>query len=126
MTTNPRLFTAIRLTVAIGGALALMAAVVSSWRAGGIWDAGTVLQFFILAVTAGASRRFGIALPGKGFASFLLAVVIVALLLGGWAFAVIVATVGTGIGDWLVRRQRIRDTLLTVAHVDLGLALVGL
>jgi hypothetical protein len=52
------------------------------------------LQLLVLATAAALSRRFGIALPGKGFASFVMGVALIAFLLRGWSFAVLVAAIG--------------------------------
>jgi len=84
------------------------------------------LQLLILSTAAALSRRFGIALPGKGFASFIMGVTLVAFLLRGWPFAILVGAIGIPGGDVLLRRRTIRESLVTLGHVVLAVGLVGL
>jgi methyl-accepting chemotaxis protein len=72
------------------------------------------------------TRKFGIALPGRGFASFVLGVVLVAQLLHGWGFAVLTSAIGLPIADILLRRLRPREALTTVAHLVFGTGLSGM
>lgn len=44
----------------------------------------------VLLAAGAASRRYGIALPGNGFSSYVLGIVVIALLAHGWPYAVIV------------------------------------
>ncbi len=83
------------------------------------------LEMFLLVAAATMARRFGIPLPGKGFASFLLAVVWIALFMRGWTFAVIVALLGTGLGDFVFRQLRMRNVMNNMAHITFGTGLVG-
>ncbi len=85
-----------------------------------------LVQFVLLVAATALSRRFGVELPGRGFASFVMAVVLVALLLRGWEFAALVAFIGTPIGDALLRRRRWYEALGMGAHSGVATALVGL
>jgi methyl-accepting chemotaxis protein len=84
------------------------------------------LQLLVLATAAALSRRFGIALPGKGFASFVMGVALIAFLLRGWSFAVLVAAIGLPAGDLVLRRLSLRESLMTLGHVVVGIGVVGL
>ncbi len=87
---------------------------------------GLALAFVALTVAVVATRRLGVALPGKGFASFVLGVVLVAILLEGWPFALFVAAIGLPLGDTLLRHVRLRDSLTVAGHLVFGTALTGL
>lgn len=115
----------IRLAVTVGGLAFLAAALRTFWTETEVLFGGFTLQLLLLATAAILSRRYGIALPGKGFASFVLAVVLVALLLRGWEMAVLVGTIGVGVGDLALRRLRPSEVLVTVSHVCLGTGAVG-
>ncbi len=80
----------------------------------------------VLVIAGILSRRWGIPLPGRGFASFVLAVPLIALLLRGWQFAVVAAALSVLIGDGLVRRLRLGDTLVNVARLTFGTGVVGI
>src|ERR1041384_4023705 len=49
-----------------------------------------------LAVAGALTRRYGIALPGNGFSSYVLGVVAYPVLYRGWAFAVVLAPIQIG------------------------------
>jgi methyl-accepting chemotaxis protein len=114
-----------RALVAFGGFAFAVTALLVTLRQPDTQTGYDTLAFLILGTAAVMSRRFGIALPGKGFASFILAVVLVGLLLQGWAFAVLLACVGIPVGDLLLRRLKGRETLSTTAHVALATGLTG-
>lgn len=74
-------------------------------------------------VAAGAlTRRYGIALPGNGFSSYILGVVTFAALDRGWAFAVLAAPLTMLIGDIFLRRLPVRAALGNAAHLTAGTA----
>lgn len=78
-------------------------------------------------VAVGAlTRRYGIALPGNGFSSYALGVVVYAVLDRGWTFAALVAPVAMSLGDILLRRLPARAALGNAAHLTAGTAVVGL
>jgi methyl-accepting chemotaxis protein len=63
---------------------------------------------------------------GKGFASFVMGVALIAFLLRGWSFAVLVAAIGVPAGDLVLRRLSLRESLMTLGHVVVGIGVVGL
>jgi methyl-accepting chemotaxis protein len=81
-----------------------------------------------LAVLIGAgmlTRRYGIPLPGNGFASYVLGIMILAVLVRGGAFAVLVAPVAMLGGDLLLRRLPWPTATSNAAHLSAGTALVA-
>ncbi len=83
------------------------------------------LEYVLLIAAAAATRRYGIALPGKGFSSFVIGVVMFAILRHGWGFAVLVAPAGMMAGDILLRRLRLRSAVANASHLTFGAAIVG-
>src|SRR6266516_4665386 len=75
---------------------------------------------------AAISRRYGIALPGNGFSSYVLGVMLFAIFDRGWAFAAIVAPLAMLVGDVLLRRLPFRAALGNAAHLTAGSTFVGL
>lgn len=116
----------VRTAVALGGLAALAVAVVRLVEHPELTEGAFGLTLMLLGAAAALTRQFGIALPGRGFASFVLAAVLAALLLRGWEAAVLVGMIGVVGGDLLLRRLRPHDALLTAAHVGFGTAAVGL
>ena len=80
----------------------------------------------LLVLVAAVTRRYGIALPGNGFSSYVLGAMLYAILDRGWAFAAIVAPLGMLVGDVLLRRMPLRNALGNAAHLTAGSAFVGL
>src|SRR5712692_4606348 len=80
----------------------------------------------LLVLIAALTRRYGIALPGNGFSSYVLGVMLYAILDRGWAFAAIVAPFAMLGGDVLLRRLPLRAALVNAAHLTMGSTLVGL
>ncbi|MGH7700850.1 MAG: hypothetical protein ACREMJ_10095, partial [Gemmatimonadales bacterium] len=72
------------------------------------------------------TRRYGIALPGNGFSSYVLALMLYALAARGWAFATLVAPFAIGLGDVFLRRLPVRAALVNAAHLTAGTAVAGL
>src|SRR5439155_13912866 len=89
----------------------------------GAADAG---EFVMLVVVGALTRRYGIALPGNGFASFILGVTAYAILNRGWPFAVLVAPLAVVAGDVALRRLPVAAALDNAAHLTTGAALAGL
>src|ERR1051326_9244666 len=79
----------------------------------------------LLILVAALTRRYGIALPGNGFSSFVLGVMLFAILYHGWAFAAIVAPFAMLVGDTLLRRLPLRAALGNAAHLTAGSTFVG-
>jgi len=79
----------------------------------------------VLVLVAAITRRYGIALPGNGFSSYVLGVMLYAILDRGWAFAAIVAPFAMLVGDVLLRRMPVRTALGNAAHLTAGSAFVG-
>src|SRR2546428_11287114 len=80
----------------------------------------------LLVLIASLTRRYGIALPGNGFSSYVLGVMLYAILDRGWAFAAIVSPFAMLGGDVLLRRLPLRAGLGNAAHLTMGSTLVGL
>src|SRR6266550_1561620 len=76
----------------------------------------------LLILVAAITRRYGIALPGNGFSSFVLGVMLFAILDRGWAFAAIVAPFAMLVGDVLATIPGETRVLLFAA---LALAIAG-
>jgi methyl-accepting chemotaxis protein len=80
----------------------------------------------LLVLVAAFTRRYGIALPGNGFSSYVVGVMLFAILEGGWAFAAVVAPFAMLVGDVLLRRVPLRAAFGNAAHLTAGSTLVGL
>ena len=98
--------------------------------AAAIWSASLpeplpVLELVLTVGAAAATREFGLPLPGKGFASFVLGIVIFAVLRHGWAWGGLVAVLGMPAGDLPFRRLRLRAALVNAGHLATGSTIVG-
>ena len=80
----------------------------------------------LLVLIGAMTRRYGIALPGNGFSSYVIGVMLFAILERGWAFAAIVAPFAMLVGDVLLRRLPLRGALGNAAHLTAGSTFVGL
>ena len=83
------------------------------------------LEYVLLIAAAAATRRYGLALPGKGFSSFVLGVVLFAILRHGWGWGVLVAPAGMLAGDIPLRRLPLRAAVANASHLTFGVAVVG-
>src|SRR5437870_3833542 len=83
-------------------------------------------EIVMLVVVGALTRRYGIALPGNGFASYILGVTAYAILDRGWPFAVLVAPLAVVAGDLALRRLPVAAALDNAAHLTTGAALAGL
>src|SRR6185503_16590740 len=79
----------------------------------------------LLILVAAFTRRYGIALPGNGFSSYVIGVMLFAILDRGWAFAAVVAPFAMLVGDVLLRRLPVRTALDNAAHLTAGTAFVA-
>ncbi|HEX9394640.1 MAG TPA: hypothetical protein VF923_08315, partial [Gemmatimonadales bacterium] len=124
--TAPQRALAVRLLVAGGAVVALLAAL-AGFATGRIPLPPDFGLGLVVLVGAGAlARRYGIPLPGNGFTSYILGVVVYAVLWRGWAFAAAVAPLAMMLGDVFLRRVSVRAALGNAAHLTAGTALTGL
>ncbi len=115
----------VRLVILLGAALLLIAALLRIAAAPGWWTGGKGLEVVLLALAATLTRRFGFPLPGRGFASFVLGVALLGLLLDGWPLGLLTATSGMLAGDLLFRRLKLGDAVSNAAHLCFGTGLTG-
>ena len=116
----------VRALVALGAAAAIAAAVARFAAGRPALEAGAAQELFVLAVVGALARRFGIALPGNGFTSYILGVVAYATLDRGWPFGVVVGPVAMLAGDVALRRLPLAAALDNAAHLAAGGAVAGL
>src|SRR5260370_19637927 len=129
-----RLFSRIAAAPALVVRVAVCVAALASFGAGlaaytsGRLPAGESLPLAgaLLVLIAAITRRYGIALPGNGFSSYVLGVMLFAILDRGWAFAAIVAPFAMLVGDVLLRRLPLRSALGNAAHLTAGSTFPGL
>ena len=107
--------------VMLGAVLALVAAIWSNQ----LPRPFPIVELILTVAAAAATRQFGVPLPGKGFASFVLGVVLFAILRHGWAWGTLIAVLGMPAGDLPLRRLRLRSALVNAGHLSTGSALVG-
>lgn len=115
----------VRLAVALSGLAFFLLALADVLNRPELRDGAFTLQLILLATAAALTRRFGVELPGRGFASFVLAVVLIALWLRGWQLAVLSGALGLAVGDLGLRRLRALEVMSLTGHVALGTGLVG-
>jgi len=109
------------------GAVIAVAVAFTGYAGGRLSTGGTFPLALIALVVVGAfTRRFGIALPGNGFSSYVLGVTAFAVMERGWEFATIVAPLVTVLGDVLLRRLPLRLAASNAAHLTTGSAIAGL
>jgi len=118
--------TIVSIIVSLGAVIAVGVAFVG-YASGRLATSGTFpLALAGLVVVGAFTRRYGIALPGNGFSSFVLGVTVFAVMERGWEFATIVAPLLTVLGDVVLRRLPLRLAAANAAHLTLGSALAGL
>ena len=116
----------VRALVSLGAASAVAAAVAAYVAGRAVPGPGFGVEFVTLVAIGALSRRYGVALPGNGYSSYILGVTAFALLDRGWACAVLVGPAAMVAGDLVVRRLPARAALVNAAHVTAGTAVVGL
>jgi len=89
-------------------------------------DADVAEEIAALVVVGALTRRYGIALPGNGFSSYILGVTAYAILDRGWPFGVVVGSLAMIAGDLALRRLPVAAALDHAAHLATGAALAGL
>src|SRR5882762_9049766 len=120
----PALFVRVAVSLA---ALVSFGAGVFAFVSGAVPAGGNLpLAGVLLVLVAALTRRYGIALPGNGFSSYVIGVMLFAILDRGWAFAAIVAPFAMTVGDVFLRRLPLRAALVNAAHLTTGSTLVGL
>jgi methyl-accepting chemotaxis protein/putative methionine-R-sulfoxide reductase with GAF domain len=104
--------------------LALVAVVAAIWSAS-LPEPFPILELLLTVSLAAATRRWGLPLPGRGFASFVLGVVLFAVWRHGWAWGTLIAVLGMPAGDLAFRRLRLRTALVNAGHLATGTAIVA-
>src|SRR2546427_450779 len=116
----------VRALVALG-AVAAVAAGLAAFASRRVPLGADVAEEIVVLVVIGAlTRRYGIALPGNGFSSYILGVAAYAILDRGWPFGVVVASLAMIAGDLALRRLPVAGALDNAAHLATGAALAGL
>src|SRR5881227_4136443 len=122
--TSPGLL--IRALVALGAVAAIAAALANIVAGRPTLGADAAEELVVLVIVGALARRFGIALPGNGFTSYMLGVMAYATLDRGWPFGVVVALVAMVVGDVALRRLPLAPALDNAAHLTAGGAVAGL
>src|SRR5437764_15350462 len=107
----------IRALVALGAAAAIAAAAARFAAGRPALGADVAEELVVLVIVGALARRFGIALPGTGFTSYMLGVMAYATLDRGWPFGVVVALVAMVVGDVALRRLPLAAALDNGAHL---------
>lgn len=115
----------LRGTVSLGALASVAWAGISYGSGRAPLGTGFVPEALALVAVGALTRRYGVPLPGNGFSSYILGVVVYAVLDRGWAFAVPIAALAMTLGDIFLRRLPARGALGNAAHIAAGTALVG-
>jgi len=83
-------------------------------------------QALALVVIGALARRYGVTLPGNGFASYILGIIAYGVLDQGWPFAVLLAPLMMLLGDLGLRRLPPGVALGNAGHLTTGSAIAGL
>src|SRR4029077_10285496 len=83
-------------------------------------------ELVVLVVVGALARRFGIALPGNGFSSYILGVMAYATRDRGWPSGVVVGRVAMLVGDVALRRLPLAAAFDNAAHLTARGAGAGL
>ncbi|HVH67507.1 MAG TPA: methyl-accepting chemotaxis protein [Gemmatimonadales bacterium] len=116
----------VRALVALAAVAAIIAAGIAVATGRAPLGPGAGEEVVALVVAGVLARRYGVALPGNGFSSYILGVMAYAILDRGWAFGVLVAPAAILAGDVGLRRLPIGAALSNAAHLTAGTALAGL
>src|SRR2546423_13603609 len=122
--TSPGLL--IRALVALGAVAAIATALANIASGRPAFGADVAEELVVLVIVGALARRFGIALPGNGFTSYMLGVMAYATLDRGWPFGVVVALVAMVVGDVALRRLPLAAPLDNAAHLTARGAVAGL
>ena len=116
----------VRALVALGAVAAIAAGLAAFASRRVPLGAAVAEEIAVLVVVGALTRRYGIALPGNGFSSYILGVTAYAILDRGWPFGVVVASLAMIAGDLALRRLPVAAALDNAAHLATGAALAGL
>src|SRR5947208_2214810 len=116
----------VRALVALGAVAAVAAGLAAFASRRVPLGADLAEEIAVLVVVGALTRRYGIALPGNGFSSYILGVTAYAILDRGWPFGVVVAWLAMIAGDLALRRLPVAAALDNAAHLATGAALAGL
>src|SRR6266704_230325 len=116
----------VRALVALGAVAAIAAGLAAFASRRVPLGAAVAEEIAVLGVVGALTRRYGIALPGNGFSSYILGVTAYAILDRGWPFGVVVASLAMIAGDLALRRLSVAGALDNAAHLATGAALAGL
>src|SRR5713101_3303802 len=116
----------VRALVALGAVAAIAAGLAAFASRRAPLGSDLAQEIVVLVVVGALTRRYGIALPGNGFSSFILGVAAYAILDRGWTFGIIVAPLAMVTGDFALRRLPVTAALDNAAHLTTGAALAGL
>src|SRR5437773_7571817 len=116
----------VRALVALGAVAAVAAGLAAFASRRVPLGADVAEEIAVLVVVGALTRRYGIALPGNGFSSYILGVTAYASLDRGWPFGVVVAWLAMIAGDLALRRLPVAAALDNAAHLATGAALAGL
>src|SRR5207245_8830403 len=116
----------VRALVSLGAVWAVAAALAAYVAGRAVPGPGFGAEFATLVVIGALARRYGVALPGNGFSSYILGVTAFAVLDRGWACAVLVGPTAMVAGDLMLRRLPPRAALVNAAHLTAGTAVGGL
>src|SRR5438105_3184305 len=116
----------VRALVALGAVAAVAAGLAAFAFRSVPLGADVAEEIAVLVVVGALTRRYGIALPGNGFSSYILGVTAYAILDHGWPFGVVVAPLAMVAGDVALRRLPVAAALDNAAHLTTGAAVAGL
>src|SRR2546425_9631518 len=116
----------VRALVALGAVAAIAAGLAAFASPRAPLGSDVAQEIVVLVVVGALARRYGIALPGNGFSSFILGVTAYAILDRGWAFGVLLAPLAMLAGDLALRRLPVAAALDNAAHLTMGAAVAGL
>src|SRR5947207_2790157 len=116
----------VRALVALGAVAAVAAGLAAFASRPVPLGADVAEEIAVLVVVGALTRRYGIALPGNGFSSYILGVTAYAILDRGWPFGVVVASLAMIAGHLALRRLPVAAALDNAAHLATGAALAGL
>ena len=113
-------------TVALGGLGLLVAAVVAVLADPDLQLSAFALELLLLAVAAAGVRYLATPLSGHVHVSFVCAVALTAILLGGWSAAVLAVSLGLLVGELGLQRLSITVALRSTAKIAFVTGLVGI